>query len=104
MGDAVYRIGVREEHAGPQPQPLDHIMPEMLVEPRPPGCPHGVAGLQHRAHARPAAAPHQAEMAAMAVGHHLEDGIRLPVTPRAEHDALVGPFHAARSGYCSEYS
>jgi hypothetical protein len=26
--------------------------------------------------------------------HHLENGIGLAMAPRAQHDAVIGPFHA----------
>ena len=80
-----------------QPQRLDRVVAEMLVEPRPPDHAHRVAGLQHRPQPRAAAAAHQAEMAAVLARHHLEDGVGLAVAPRAEHDAFVGPFHDAES-------
>src|SRR5215471_3103383 len=32
-------------------------------------------------------------MAAVRARHQLEDGVRLPVLARAEHNAGVGPFH-----------
>src|SRR6202011_3234340 len=40
--------------------------------------------------------PHQAEMAAMALRHHLEDGVRLAVAAGAQDDAVVGPLHDQR--------
>src|SRR5215470_1113182 len=65
----------------------------MLVEPRPPGGADTIARLQHRAEARARPSPHQAEMTAVPARHQLEDGVRLPMPPRAEHDAVVDPFH-----------
>ena len=32
-------------------------------------------------------------MAAMIARHHLDDGVGLAVAPRAQHDAVIGPFH-----------
>ena len=76
-----------------QPQGLDRVMAEMLVEPRAPDHAQLVAGLQHRAQSRRGAAAHHAEMAAVFARHHLEDGIGLAVAPAAQHNAFVGPFH-----------
>ncbi len=97
MGDAVDRMAGGEQARGGQRDPLDLVVPEMLVEPRPPGRADPVAGLQHRPHARAGAAAHQAEMAAMTGGHQFDDGRGLPVALDAEHDAFVDPFHACAS-------
>jgi hypothetical protein len=40
-------------------------------------------------------------MAAVGARHQFEDGIGLPVTPGAEHDALVSPFHRQSLQYPS---
>ena len=65
----------------------------MLVEPRPPGRRHAVAGLQDRLQARAEPAAHQPEMAAMLACHQLEDAAGLPVPLDADHDAFIGPLH-----------
>ena len=72
-------------------------MPKVFVEPRPPHCPDAIAGLQHRTQLRAHPATDQTEMAAMLARHDLDDGIRLPVAARAQHDAFVGPFHGFES-------
>ena len=97
MRDAVDHVRRGQLRGAVQAQRLDRVMPEMLVEPRAPDHAHRVAGLQHRAQPRAAAAAHQAEMAAVLARHHLEDGIGLAVTPRPQHDAFVGPFHGLKS-------
>ncbi len=92
--DAIDRMGRGKETRGPQVERLHGEIAEMLVEPRPPGGAHAVAGLQDRLHARGKAAAHQAEMAAVPARHHLEDAAGLPVALDAEHDAFIGPLHA----------
>ena len=95
MGDAIDHMRRRKLRGAMQAQRLDRVIAEMLVEPRPPDHPQGVAGLQHRAQPRAAAAANQAEMAAVIARHHLDDGVGLAVAPRAQHDAVIGPFHGA---------
>src|SRR5262249_59845365 len=74
---------------------LDEVRPEMLVEPRPPGRPHRVAGLQDAAQPRSGPAAHQSEVAPMRTGHQFENDAGLAVALDAEHYAFVDPFHGA---------
>ena len=93
MRHAKRRVRRHHQVAGAQPHTLDHIVTEMLVEPRAPGDAHDIAGLQHRTHARARPSPHQPEMAAVRARHHFQDGVRLAMPARAENDAFVGPVH-----------
>src|SRR5271170_1884870 len=68
-------------------------MPEMLIEPRPPGRPNGVAGLQHPAQPRAGTAAHQAEMPAVLVRHQFKNDARFAMAFDAEHNAFVDPLH-----------
>jgi len=52
-----------------------------------------VAGLQHGLLLTRAPTPHKAKMPSVRARHHLKDGVRLAMTPSAQHDAFVGPFH-----------
>ena len=97
MGDAIDRVRRGEEIRRAQAHRLHRVIAEMLVEPRPPGRAHAIAGLQHRLHARAEAAAHQPEMAAMLARHQFEDAARLPVPLDAEHDAFIGPLHLLTS-------
>src|SRR5262249_59602 len=65
----------------------------MLVEPRAPGGTHPIPWLQDRTQPATRAAPHQTEMAPVLARHQLEDGARLPLPPRAQHNALIAPLH-----------
>ncbi len=93
MRDAVDRVRRGEEIRRAQILPLDAVIAQMLVEPRPPGGADAVAGLQHRLHARAEGAAHETEMAAVFARHQFEDAARLPVPLDAEHDAVIGPLH-----------
>ena len=93
MGHAIDHMRGGKLRGAMQMQRLDRVMPEMLVEPRAPDHAHGVARLQQRAQPRAAAAANEAEMAAVLARHHFEDGVGLAVPPRAQHDAVIGPFH-----------
>ena len=94
MGDAIDRVRRAEEAGGAQVQPLDRVIAEMLVEPRPPGGAHAVAGLQHRACMRVPKPPRTRPRWRPCVARHqFEDGARLPVPLDAEHDAFIGPLH-----------
>jgi hypothetical protein len=73
----------------------------MFIEPCAPGTADAVTRLQHRPQPRARPSSHQTEMAAVGTRHQFEDGIGLPVTPRAEHDALVSPFHRQSLQYPS---
>src|SRR5215471_6207954 len=95
MGHRIDRVTNSEQITGAQPQALDREMPEVAVEPRPPGDARGIARLQDCAHARTAAAAHQAEMAAMEPRQHLEDDVGLAVPPRAQNNRLVAPLHGS---------
>ena len=97
MRDAIDHMRRGKLRGAVQAQRLDRVMPEMLVEARAPDHPHGVAGLQQRAKPRAAAAANEAEMAAVIARHHLDDGVGLAVAPRAQHDAVIGPFHGLKS-------
>src|SRR5262249_55607666 len=73
--------------------PLDHIIAEMFVKPRPPRGAHQIAELQHRLLASPGAAAHKTEMTPMFPRHQLNNGARLAMTAGAEHDTHVGQLH-----------
>ncbi len=93
MRHAKRRVRRHHQVAGAQPHTLDHIVTEMLVEPRAPGDAHDIAGLQHRTHAGARPSPHEPEMPAVRTRHHFQDGVRLAMPARAENDAFVGPVH-----------
>ena len=87
--------GVRMVHqpVGAGARDLDDVGAEMFVEPRPPGRPHRIAGLQRRRMPARGAAAHQAEMPAMGSRQQLDDGVAFAMAPHAEDDAVVGPLH-----------
>ena len=93
MRHAKRRVRRHHQVSRAQPQTLDHIVTEMLVEPRPPGDPHDVPGLQHRSHAGARPSPHEPQMPPVRTRHHFQDGVRLAMPARAENDAFVGPIH-----------
>ena len=93
MSDAVEGMRDRQERRRPRIEGLDRVVAEMFIEPRAPGAADAVTRLQHRPQPRARPSPHQTEMAAVGTRHQFEDGIGLPVTPGAEHDGLVSPFH-----------
>src|SRR5580704_3148952 len=96
MGDAVHGVRRREIAGGAQVEALDHIIAEMLVEPRPPGRAQRIARLQYAAQpCAVAAAAHQPEMAAALQRHQFENDARLAMALDAEHDAFVGPLHGS---------
>src|SRR5208282_1065420 len=97
MRHAVDRMRRREESRRAQIGPLDRVMAEMLIEPRPPGRAQRVARLQHAAQARAGAAAHQAEMAAVPARHQFDNDARLAVALGAEHDGFIGPLHGLPS-------
>ena len=95
MSDAVHGVRRREIAGRAQVEALDHIVAEMLVEPRPPRRAQRIAWLQYAAQPRAvAAAAHQAEMAAALQRHQFENDARLAMALDAEHNAFVGPLHA----------
>ena len=93
MGDAMHGMRGVEERGGAQIDPLDRIIAEMVVEPRPPGRAQRIAGLQDAAQPGAGAAAHQPEMAAALLRHQFENDARLAKPPHAEHDAFIGPLH-----------
>src|SRR5262245_16451234 len=93
MAAAIACVKRREEMRRAQGEAFHRIVAEMLVEPRPPAGAHRLARLQHRLEARAETTAHEPEMTAVFARHQLEDGIRLPVTLDAEHDAFIGPLH-----------
>src|SRR5580704_7323946 len=94
MRDAMHGVRRREIAGGTQVEALDHIIAEMLVEPRPPGRAQRIAWLQHAAQSRAvAAAADQAEMTAALQRHQFENDARLAMALDAEHNAFVGPLH-----------
>jgi hypothetical protein len=93
MSDAVESIRERQERRRARIERLDRVVTKMFIEPCAPGATDAVTRLQHRPQPRARPSPHQTEMAAVGTRHQFEDGIGLPVTPGAEHDALVSPFH-----------
>src|SRR6476619_3965228 len=72
---------------------LDGIISEMLVETCTPSDGNAVARLQDGFETRACAAAHHAQMPAVRARHQVEDGIRLPVPLRAQHDRVIGPLH-----------
>ena len=96
MGHREHRMRIGKETPGPQRQRLDRVSAEMLVEPRIPLRPHGVARLQDRPHPRAAATAHQAEMAAVTARHQFQNGIGLAVAANAKDESLVAPLHGGR--------
>ena len=101
MRHAVERVRDRQKRRRARIEAFDRVVTEMLVEPRPPSGADAIARLQHRAQPRARPSPHQAEMPAVRARHQLEDGVGLPVTLAAEHDAFVGPLHRYSSGNSS---
>src|SRR6516225_4332698 len=95
MGDPMQRMRLVQKTGGAQICRLDEVMPEMFVEPRPPGRAHRVAGLQDTAQSRSRSAAHQPEMAPMRTGHQFKNDASLTVALDAEYDAFVDPFHGA---------
>ncbi len=75
---------------------LAGIAAQVIGEPRPPGGRDPIAGLQHAARPAPLAAAHQAGMTAVHTGQELHHRGRFAVRPRAQHDALVLPFHGSK--------
>src|SRR5581483_8215536 len=74
-------------------QGLDRVIAEVLVKPRPPRRGHAVSRLQDRAQPPRPPAPDEAEMAAVAARHQLDDEAGLAVPPRPDDDAFVRPVH-----------
>src|SRR5262245_18654435 len=97
MTDTVDRVRGRKETGRPQIESLDGVVAEMFIESRPPSGAYAIARLEHRLKARARSAPHKAKMATMLTRHQLEDGIALPVTLDAKHDAFISPLHGADS-------
>src|SRR4029077_9400590 len=95
MGDPMQRMRLVQKTRRAQIGRLDEVKPEMLVEPRPPGCAHGVSGLQDAAQSRPRSATYQSEVTPMRSRHQFENDAGLPVALDAEYDAFVDPFHGA---------
>src|SRR4026208_598920 len=84
----------RKETRRPQIESLNGVVAEMLIKSRPPGRADAIARLEQRLETRARSAPHKAKMAAMLTRHQLEDGIALPVTLDAKHDAFISPLPA----------
>ena len=82
-----------EKSGGAQVRPLDRVVAEMVVEPRPPGGAQRISRLQHPAQPRAGAAANEPEMAAALMRHQFENDAGLAVALDAEHDAFVGPLH-----------
>ena len=72
---------------------LHRKMAEMLVEPGAPNRADQVSRLQHRPHPAAGPAVHQTEMSTVLARQELQDRVRFPVPPGAEHDPFVGPLH-----------
>ena len=95
MDDSMQRMRLVQKTGGAQICRLDEVMPEMFVEPRPPGCAHLVAELQDAAQSRPRPAAHQPEVAPMRTGHQFKNDTGLAVALDAKYGAFVDPFHGA---------
>ena len=95
MGDPMQRMRLIQKTGSAQIGRLDEVKPEMLVEPRPPGCAHRISSLQDPAQSRSRTAAHQPEMAPMGSGHQFKDDAGFAVALDAEYDAFVDPFHDA---------
>src|SRR5215831_14854727 len=95
VGHPIGRMRNVEEGGRREFEPLDRIGAEMLIEPGAPSSGHAIAGLQDRAQAPACSAIDQAEMTSMLAGHQFENGIRLPMAARPEHDPFIAPLHRA---------
>src|SRR6267143_1025357 len=93
MIEAIKGVRHRQVRCCTQIEPLDDIIAEMFVEPRPPPGAHQVPGLQHGLEARARAAAHETQMTPMFPRHQLDNGTRLAMASGAEHDADIGPLH-----------
>ena len=93
--DGGQRACIVEDASGIRLDQLEIEAAEMLGQPRPPGDAQAIAGLEQRPQAARAPSPHQPEMAPMAKGEKLGDGVRLAERLGAEKDAFVAPVHAS---------
>src|SRR6266446_689782 len=93
MIEAIKGVRHRQVRCCTQIEPLDDIIAEMLVKPRPPHGAHQVASLQRRLVAGAGAAAHKTEMTPMFPRHQLNNGTRLAMAAGAEHDTDIGPLH-----------
>src|SRR6266850_6954897 len=93
MRHAIDRVRRGQHRGGAQPDALDRIIAEMLVEPRPPYRAHAIAGLQQGPHPRTGSAAHQTEVTAVAARQQFDNGAGFAVPPHPQYDAFVRPFH-----------
>ena len=97
VGHPINRMRSGQKVSRAQLQAFDDEMPKMLVKARSPDRPHGVAGLKYGPQPRTSPTAYQAEMAAMVARQQFKNGGRFAVAPRAEDDAVIGPFQSQRS-------
>ncbi len=93
MGDAINGVRGGQHGRGAQPDTVELIVAEVLVEARAPHRADRIARLQRRAHPRSAAAAHHAEMTAVRARQQFDDGVGLAMPPHAQYDAFIDPFH-----------
>src|SRR5262249_3959419 len=87
------RRGVVEHERGMSLQELDIEPAEMLCEARAPCGAQQIAGLEQRAHAARAPAPHEAEMPSMRAAEDLRHYVRLAAGLGRKGKACVAPAH-----------
>src|ERR1051325_2641946 len=98
MGYTVHRMRCAEEACRFQLGTFDRVSAKVFVQPRAPGGTDAIARLQYGPQARSCPSPHHAEMTPVLLRHEFEDGVRLPVPPHAQHDAVIGPLHRQSFG------